>query len=1048
MKSTALHPGIVVGLFCGIGLFCGTGCKNTADGPMAISAADSLPPPPDTANLPALPAEDLAKGFKDPGKDYGSAPLWVWNTHITKGLIDTALQGFKDNGFGGVFVHPRPGLITEYLSPAWFDLWAYATQKAKSLGLNIWIYDEDSYPSGFAGGHVPDAMPSSYNQGEMLEMDTITHQFKKTFYYTSPWYGGFSYVDLMVPGVTNEFIRQTMTGYEHAVGDEFGKTVKGIFSDEPNIEVQASRSIRWTPELYPAFYKRWGYHLEDKLTSLLLEEGDYKKVRHDYYTTLLGLFVDGWSKPYSAYATSKNLEWTGHYWEHEWPDPNHVPDNMEMYAWPQRPGIDLLFNQFDEHGVNAQFGNIRSVKELASVADELGKARTLCETYGGGGWDLSFQDMKRLGDWEFALGINTLDQHLADLTITGARKYDYPQSFSYHEPWWPYYKYLNNYFTRLSWALTRGEQRDPVLVLEPTTTAWMYDAHDWTTKRLHEVGQGFQDFVTHLEKAQVEYDLGSEAIIRDNGRTDGARFIVGKRAYTTVVIPPGMENLDSSTDALLKKYVAAGGRLLQYEDVTRLDGAEAKVAYSGPRVQRLDTGASIQTPKAYGAPAWSWVHPWLQPAGFGLWINSGGGDLHHQRRLLDGEQLLFLSNASLDSSLTGTFYLPGQSVQVMNLVDGSITPVEKAYDDNRGNRWVPFSLAPGGSVLYLVSQQKGPAPGARTTLNALAQLPPTASQAPSSRQDTIPMSPTRALRPAVNSLMVDFCDVHIGDTLLKDKHVFYAADTVFKHYGFTDGNPWNTSVQYKDNTVRRDTFSVGTGFTATYHIQVGPGVNTAGFRAVVEQPGLWSVTINGHPVTAQKGQWWLDRAWGVYAAGAFLHPGDNELSVKANRMSVYAEIEPVYILGDFNLDATDKGWRIEPPGPLALGSWKTQGMPLYGGVVRYESTCTLPHPQGRYTVHLGAWKGTVASVEVNGRPAGINTFGDVDVTSLLKPGENHIAVNVTGSLRNLLGPHHNKPAPGIASPWHWRNVRAYPSGRDYSTLDYGLMQDLTLINER
>src|ERR1700744_162223 len=63
--------------------------------------------------------------FANPGKDYGSAPLWVWNTKVTRGLIDTCLRAFKDHGFGGVFVHPRAGLVTEYLSPDWFGLWAY-----------------------------------------------------------------------------------------------------------------------------------------------------------------------------------------------------------------------------------------------------------------------------------------------------------------------------------------------------------------------------------------------------------------------------------------------------------------------------------------------------------------------------------------------------------------------------------------------------------------------------------------------------------------------------------------------------------------------------------------------------------------------------------------------------------------------------------------------------------------------------------------------------------------------------------------------------------
>ena len=48
--------------------------------------------------------------------------------------------------------------------------------------------------------------------------------------------------------------------------------------------------------------------------------------------------------------------------------------------------------------------------------------RTLCEAYGAGGWDLRFEDMKRIGDWIYVLGVNTLDEHLSYITIRGTRK--------------------------------------------------------------------------------------------------------------------------------------------------------------------------------------------------------------------------------------------------------------------------------------------------------------------------------------------------------------------------------------------------------------------------------------------------------------------------------------------------------------------------------------------------------------------------------------------------------------------------------------------------
>lgn len=95
--------------------------------------------------------QTLQEQFANPSSEFRSAPLWVWNSDVTTGDIDRMLAELKEQGFGGAFVHPRPGLETEYLSQEWFDLWDYSLQKGKELGLDIWIYDENSYPSGFAG---------------------------------------------------------------------------------------------------------------------------------------------------------------------------------------------------------------------------------------------------------------------------------------------------------------------------------------------------------------------------------------------------------------------------------------------------------------------------------------------------------------------------------------------------------------------------------------------------------------------------------------------------------------------------------------------------------------------------------------------------------------------------------------------------------------------------------------------------------------------------------------------------------------------------------
>ncbi|MCB0732773.1 MAG: hypothetical protein KDC88_17250, partial [Ignavibacteriae bacterium] len=115
--------------------------------------------------------KSLEEEFKYPSSEFRSVPLWDWNDKITEEGIAFQMEQFKDAGIGGVFVHPRPGLITEYLSEEWFHLFDYTVQKGKELGMNVWIYDENSYPSGFAGGHVPAEMPESYNKGTGLILE-------------------------------------------------------------------------------------------------------------------------------------------------------------------------------------------------------------------------------------------------------------------------------------------------------------------------------------------------------------------------------------------------------------------------------------------------------------------------------------------------------------------------------------------------------------------------------------------------------------------------------------------------------------------------------------------------------------------------------------------------------------------------------------------------------------------------------------------------------------------------------------------------------------
>ncbi len=820
----------------------------------------------------------LSSQFSEPSREYTTSPFFVWDADITKDDIDKDLISFKNAGSSQVFIHPRPGLVTEYLSDEWFSLYRHAVEKGKELGMNIWIYDENSYPSGFGGGHVPDEMPESYNQGQGLNMtkvDVLTDScskyylilkeengtykditasvseekgkngkyflFSKTYYEKSDWYGGFSYVDLLYPGVTQKFIEVTMTGYEKNVGSEFGKTVPGTFTDEPQIE--SPGGIRWTPDLFDVFMKQWNYDLRTQLPSLYEETGDWKKVRHNYTQTLLQLFIDRWAKPWHNYCESKGLKFTGHYWEHEWPNMRPGGDNMAMYAWSQIPAIDMLFNQFNDSSTKAQFGNIRAVKELASAANQTGRQRKLSETYGGSGWELTFTDMKRNGDWEYALGVNLMNQHLTYFSMEGARKYDYPPAFDYHEPWWNNYKYLNEHYARLSLALSSGKQVNDILILEPTTTAWLYDSYTEQSKKPDEIGQAFQTFITTLEKSQVEYDLGSENILKDLGSVSDGRLYVGQSSYSTVVIPPMVENLNWDTFQLLEKFIYGGGKLFLFDDPTLLDGAESEevqkvFARHISEIYKLNDYSEEDINKYF-------KNKNLRFAGM------VGGTIYHHRRMLSDGQIIFLANSSLTKKANGSLTTNGKDVLEMNTLTGEISGYPSQVSGNEAS--FSYSIPPAGSLLLFIPDKKMPEYKA-----------PLMAQNFSSVKASGQLKVTRKEE---NVLTIDFCDIEVGNELTKDLNTYYAADKVFKYYGFKNGNPWNTSVQFRKNIVDRDTFGSTTGFTATYHFNVRGKFDFSAIKTVVERPNIWTVSVNGIEVKPESGKWWLDRSFGVFNIG-------------------------------------------------------------------------------------------------------------------------------------------------------------------------------------
>ncbi len=1014
---------------------------------------------------------EFKKLLVNPPSEYRSAPLWDWNEQISEEGIDFQMKEFKKAGIGGVFVHPRPGLLTEYLSKDWFSLFEYTVQKGKELDMKVWIYDENSYPSGFAGGHVPAEMPDSYKHGTGLRMeiqqqlnllvsDTVAvvlkkteagfvnitsnidkekgqqgiyYIFRKTYPAKSPWYGGFSYVDLLYKGVTDKFMELTMTkGYEKSKA-EFGKTLMGIFTDEPNLEAAMPRGslIRWTPDLFDSFQQRWGYDLKLNLPSLVDETGTWKKVRHDYYVMMLELFVDRWAKPWSKYCDENHLKWTGHYWEHGWPEPTEGSDESAFYIWHQQPGIDNLGNTLDTVGLGGQFGNDRSARELRSAANQAGRTRTLSETYGGGGWEMNFETQKRLVDWQGVIGVNFVNQHLSYYSLKGVRKFDYPPSFSYHEPWWENYKLMGDYIGRISMAMASGRQINQTLVLQPNTTAWMYFARRNKNPAIKTIRDGFKNFVYRLEQQHIEYDLGSENVLKVLGKVKGKTLQVGQRDYSLVVIPAEMENIDQNTLSILQKYLKNGGKVLSFNrNVSMVDATESS------KVTELATKYAAQwtvTDKLTDEAALKL----LKHSDFTMVDKATSGMLYHQRRVLGDGQILFVVNSHQTKKTSSEVTMEGKYVTKLDLVTGKAY----SYPVKAGEGKVSFQidLEPVGSALFTISNnQSGEAEeslvsGTETVLKRAGEV--------------------AVKRESDNIMMVNYLDLKTAKADKKGLYFMNALIGLFNENGVEMGNPWQHKIQYKKNYLALDSlFTAASWFEASYHFQINPNLRAdvmKSIRAVVERPELWSVSINGKEISKTEGSYWIDKSFPQFAVGEYLKPGLNTLTLKAPRMHVLAEVMPVYFLGDFLVKPAKQGFEIANGDISTVGSWRESGLPFYSQKVAYTQVYSVAKKAGTaFKVKLNRWSGSVSEVLVNGQSAGLIAWQPnvLDVTSFLKEGTNDITIKVTGSLKNTFGFFYKKSEGSVFGPGSWNYApEKAPDASGYFLMDYGMMEPFDLV---
>ena len=79
----------------------------------------------------------------------------MWTGRAKEEALRRQIRIMKEMGLGGFFIFDVfTGLETRHLSAEWFVCVRACCEEAERLGMKAWLYDEDRYPSGAAGGRA------------------------------------------------------------------------------------------------------------------------------------------------------------------------------------------------------------------------------------------------------------------------------------------------------------------------------------------------------------------------------------------------------------------------------------------------------------------------------------------------------------------------------------------------------------------------------------------------------------------------------------------------------------------------------------------------------------------------------------------------------------------------------------------------------------------------------------------------------------------------------------------------------------------------------
>jgi hypothetical protein len=1042
----------------------------------------------------------LYERFQQPNNEFRGKPFWSWNGELDGEELLRQLDVFEKMGFGGFFMHSRTGLITEYMGDEWLDFINRCTDEAEKRGMEAWLYDEDRWPSGTAGGLVT-AKPeyrlkfmrlcvvtppeyagpadsdiatfvcrleglalsdcrriddhaiwdaSQVTEGESILVFTVEEQNLDTFY------NGNTYVDTMNPEAIDAFIKMTHEKYKDSCGDRLGKSIRGIFTDEPHrgalmdgfgmSNASAHWLAPWTDRLFDSFEKKYGYRLEDKLPELFLQpEGRaVSQVKWHYVDLLQELFLDAFSKPLDRWCKDNRIELTGHTLHEDslTAQTAMVGSVMRFYEHMGYPGVDVLTEGNYNYWI---------VKQLTSVARQLGQKWLLSELYGCTGWQMPFEGHKAVGDWQALFGINLRCHHLSWYTMEGEAKRDFPGSIASQSAWWSEYEAVETYFSRLGVILSEGEADCSLLVLSPVESVWCQVYPGWSrglsalSEDVKVLEENYKDVFHGLAGAQIDFDYGDEEMFSrlasvERAESGDSILCFGQAKYRAVLVA-GMTTIRSTTIRLLKQFSEAGGLVVFAGDapayVDALPSGEAVKLAESPVAKRIPLERTALG-EVFLDQTWNVVSVLDNETGEPV------RDIFAQtRRISDG------SIAVVAMNMDRCEWRRGVKVRIRGTgrveVWNSLSSERRLVPARQEDAWLAFTadFPPSGEHVYIVQTETGEELNIATRYEDVVSEPLSGSYPYRLDEPNVCVLDRAAYRLDGGEWSAPM-DILRVDRAIRDTFgIAYRSGEMLQ--------PWYRN-KYNGETLHR----LGRlELRFSFNSDVVPENDV---HLAVERPERLSIRLNGKPLDCNNPVgWWVDPCFKrIEIPRDGIVTGLNVVELSLDFHEGF-DLEGVFLLGDFGvrLEGTNC-YLTSLPSKLAASDIVEQGLPFYGGTITYE-IAKEQMSEGFARLKAGITDGDKIVLALPSIEAGTARVRYASGESKLLPWQpfetgivvpESIELDLILSRRNTFGPLHQLPllTPGYAPENFVTEGEQYSPC--YVLLPNGLLEQPLIVGQR